>query len=1238
MKRAVNKKTKKFRSIRSILFVILLTLLYGCASKAKQQLKEDPNKNTFLPPQVTILSNLSYNNRPKVVLLKEAPKPTFINVPAKPGSLSIQQFTNDIKKIQVLPYVEYPFIDTNTSLMVSVDAIGKGLFTNYTANDGLAIDNILCSLMDKKGNIWFGTNGGGVSKYDGKSFTNYSEQFGLVSNTVRGITEDKRGNLWFDTDKGISVYNGKSFTNFTQANGLASNDVTCSAEDKQGDLWFGTNGGGVSKYDGKSFTNYTVTQGLINNTIFSISAEKSGNLWFGTDGGASKFDGQGFTNYTTAQGLPSNYIWSTAIDNSGNIWFGTALGGVSKYDGKSFTNYSVAQGLASNKIHAIMQDKAGHLWFGTSKGVSKLESSGFTNYTTAQGLADNSIWSITEDESGDIWFGTYENGISKYAGRSFISYTKAQGLNSNGVWGIMEDKDSNIWFGTDGGGAVKCDGKSFSKYTLLQGLAGNDVFCIYKDKADNLWFSTNRGVSKYDGKSFTNYTKTAGLPEHSIFCITEDKKGNLWLGGDDGAIKYDGRSFTNFKKVQGLANDVIHCVASDHAGNIWFGGNDGVSKFDGKRFTNYTKAQGLGDNTVSFITEDTAGDLWFATANGLSRLRKATDDRMPGDPEQNLVSKGNLFETFTRADGLPDNVVTQVLQENDHKLYIGTNQGICELLKADSANDGKKSWNVGKIFNSSTGYPVKKVNASAGSMYKDSKGIIWIGTGSATGLIRFDPKAVLKVNSKPPNLVIHSVKINNENICWSDLASKQAEQMRDSNNKVYYNIEELNIFGRMLSDNERDSLRQKYNDITFDSITSWYPVPTNLVLPHKNNNITFNFNAVETERNFLVKYQYKLEGYDNEWSQPSGMGSAGFANMFEGTYTFLLKAQSPDGIWTQPVSFSFKVLPPWWRNWWMYVLYITLMISLLAVIVWWNSRRLIAQKKKLENKVALATKQIRDEKEKVEGQKRKIEDTLAELKSTQSQLIQSEKMASLGELTTGIAHEIQNPLNFVNNFSEVNKELIDEMQQEMDKGNYTDAKEISNDIKDNQEKINHHGKRADAIVKSMLQHSQSSSGIKEPTNINVLADKYLKLAYHGMKAKDKSYNATLQTAFDENTGNINIIPQDIGRVLLNLYNNAFYAVNEKKKQQTDNYEPTVSVTTKTLNGKVEIKVKDNGNGIPQKLLDKIFQPFFTTKPTGQGTGLGLSLSYDIITKGHSGELKVETKEGEGSTFIIALPV
>jgi signal transduction histidine kinase len=294
-------------------------------------------------------------------------------------------------------------------------------------------------------------------------------------------------------------------------------------------------------------------------------------------------------------------------------------------------------------------------------------------------------------------------------------------------------------------------------------------------------------------------------------------------------------------------------------------------------------------------------------------------------------------------------------------------------------------------------------------------------------------------------------------------------------------------------------------------------------------------------------------------------------------------------------------------------------VFLIALILWRNSRQ-----RRLAN--------IRLSKQKAE-----LESTLDTLKTTQKQLVQSEKMASLGEMTAGIAHEIQNPLNFVNNFSEVSKELLDEMKQAMEKGDTEVAKEIMNDVIQNLEKITHHGKRADGIVKGMLQHSRTSSGQKESTDINALCDEYLRLAYHGLRAKDKSFNAKFETDFDKTVGKLNVIPQDMGRVVLNLINNAFYAVSERKKLNEPGYEPTVSVSTIKDGDSIKIKVSDNGTGIPQKVLDKIFQPFFTTKPTGQGTGLGLSLSYDIITKGHGGELKVETKEGEFARFIIILP-
>ncbi|MCH6236805.1 ATP-binding protein, partial [Cognataquiflexum rubidum] len=560
----------------------------------------------------------------------------------------------------------------------------------------------------------------------------------------------------------------------------------------------------------------------------------------------------------------------------------------------------------------------------------------------------------------------------------------------------------------------------------------------------------------------------------------------------------------------------------------------------------------------------------------------------------------------------------------------GTNLGISIFNISDDLSNLTDM----EIFNTSTGYPVKDVFTGQGTMLLDSKGIIWAGTGSeSTGLVRFDYEA-LNRSVEPPVLVIQSIKVRDENISWHTLSAALNNEnlnIEDSITSPAYITEEASLFGRELTIVERDSMIQRFKNIEFDSITPFYPLPQNLVLPYKLNQVSFEFVAIETSRPQLIKYQYQLEGYDEDWSPVTNRSNASFGNIHEGSYTFKVKALGANGIWTEPVSYSFTVLPPWYRTWWAYAIYSLFMLG----IVWrihliQKAKTLRKEREKTKDKELAQAKEI----EKAYGELGKAHQTL---KSTQAQLVQSEKMASLGELTAGIAHEIQNPLNFVNNFSEVSSELLDEMNAELEKGDIEEAKFISNDIKQNLEKINHHGKRADAIVKGMLEHSRISSGEKVPTDINALADEYLRLSYHGMRAKDKSFNADFVTDFDPNLPKINLVPQEIGRVLLNIINNAFQAfTNSEFRIQNSELKPLVKVSTMKNGDNLEIIVSDNGPGIPDSIKSKIFQPFFTTKPTGQGTGLGLSLSYDIV-KAHGGEIKVDSEEGKGTTFIILLP-
>ena len=1178
-------------------------------------------------------SQVSASRPLEIVSSDTIPPPLETFIDQLPDSLRPGQSGKGIKSLSPpvarpsLPPVIHPLINHITKRPIEPEAQGKGLFTSYTTDEGLSLDQIYCGFLDGKGNLWFGTNGGGICKYDGERFVTYTTSNGLAYNLIWCIGEDADGNLWIGTDGGgVSKFDGRQFRNYTTKDGLAHNVVLSMLKDSKGNLWFGTFGGGVSKFDGKQFTNYSQSQGLGNNTVSGIAEGKNGDIWFSTrGGGVSRFNGAGFINYSVKDGLADNYVRNVFKDAKGDLWFGTN-NGVSLYDGEVFRSFSTENGLVNNTVVSISGDRAGNIWIGTADGVSKYRQGQFLNYTTEQGLATDRVTSITEDSKGNIWFGTFGGGISKFSGERLVNFTTAQGLPNNVVYSITEDNTGGLWFGTNGGGASRYDGKGFANYSKDQGMLSNEIFCIAKDSKGNLWFgSSGAGASKFDGKVFTHYTTAQGLANNTVFKILEDAKGNIWFGTSGGGVsRFDGKSFTTYTTVQGLAGNVVFTIFEDRQRNLWFGTlGGGVSMFDGNRFVNYTTKQGLADNAVFAINQDSSGDIWLGTQEGLNLLRSQVLEKFQESMRKKQVFTQPLFETFTTREGLPNNFITQVVEGSGGTLYIGSNLGMCELQPVLEPTTGQKNWTVGSIYNSKTGYPIKDVNSGSGAMFIDTKGMMWIGTGSdKTGLVRFDPKSGGTLKGTAPYLQIKSIKLSNTYLSWSSLLARGRSEDKDSSIAMQRNAEEVTTFGRLLTPAERDSMGMAFKDLSFTGIGKWNPIPENLVLPHAHNNISFNFNAIETGRSQLVRYQYMLKGYDEHWSPPGSGTTASYGNMYEGRYTFMLKAQSPEGVWSEPLTYTFRVLPPWWRTWWAYAAYLVLFLWGLRMFSLYRERHLRFENEKLELKVKHRTQML--------------EDTIDTLKTTQAQLIQSEKMASLGELTAGIAHEIQNPLNFVNNFSELNRELIGDLHHEIEAGNINEVKEISNDLLQNLEKITHHGKRADAIVKGMLQHSRMSTGQKEPVDINGLASEYLKIAAHVIREKEEGLHPDIHTQFDASIGKISVIPQDLGRVLLNLYNNAFYALAEKRNRLGDAYLPSLSLSTRNTGGHIEIRVRDNGMGIPVDIKDKIFQPFFTTKPTGVGTGLGLSMSYDIV-KAHQGTLRVESEAGVYTEFIITLP-
>ncbi len=780
---------------------------------------------------------------------------------------------------------------------------------------------------------------------------------------------------------------------------MADDKVFSIAQDREGNMWFGTAGGGVSKYDGKTFKTFSTADGLASNIVITIAEDKSGKIWFGTiGGGASRYDpsaaakgNKPFTTFSTKDGLAADAVVYIYPDRWGKIWLGTYGGGISRYDGESFSNFSTANGLASNMVVGIAQDNAGNLWFATEGGgASCYDGKTFSSFSTAQGLASNAVKSITKDRTGNLWFGTFSNGVSRYDGKAFTNFSSAQGLANNTVFSIAEDKKGNLWLGTDGGGANLFDRVSFTTFSTKQGLADNVVLSILQDKKGNVWFGTNIGLSCFDGKSFTNFTSLQGLSNNRITSIAEDKYGNIWLGTLGGGVnKYcfsttESRnhvSITTYTTIQGLASNDVQNITVDQWGNIWFGTfGGGVSRYDGRAFTTFTVSQGLAHNNVYSITQDIAGNIWFATAGGLSVLTSAyaRNSLYPSAVE----NRKGIFRNFTQRDGLPDNFVTQVLQMPDGRMAVGTNQGITMFMPTDSLN---KLNNV-SIYNYLAGYPIKDVIVGQHSMILDSKGIIWAGTGSEkTVLVQFDPSELL-IDTNKTIPIIKSIKVNEENIVWHDL-SKVKNVIRSDKSDLptstlsngsgetvpAHITEEVSTMGRTLSDGERDSMKTRFGGIAFDSISRFYSLPYNLTLPYLNNNITIEFSAIETGKPELVNYRYMLEGYDKDWSPVLKKTSATYGNISEGHYTFILKAQGGDGLWSEPVTYTFTVLPPWYRTWWAYIVYAILFVLLFLLFIKWRERSLRMEKERLEKTVVKRTEELVQKNIIVEKQKAEVE-------------------------------------------------------------------------------------------------------------------------------------------------------------------------------------------------------------------------------------------------------------------------
>jgi two-component system, sensor histidine kinase ChiS len=1082
---------------------------------------------------------------------------------------------------------------------------------NFNTDHGLALSSILSGFKDKAGNLWFGTFGNGVSKYDGKTFTTYNASHGLIHNLVEAITEDSEGNIWFSTYGGASKYNGVFFENFTTEHGLPDNHVNKILEDSRGDLWFATRGG-LSRYHPDKnnngmiqFINYEDKQGITGNYAGGIIEDRNNNLWMAGHRGVFKLnpaagthEATSFYNYSEITGLENVIVYCIAEDRDGMLWFGTSKGAV-RFDhanaeaGKSSVKiYTKSDGLISNSITSILEDSAGNIWLGSEEGVSEFikKDSSFINYTTQQGLASNVVVCMVEDNAGSLWFGTKGNGLSRFDGRSTIEYTARQGLPGKTVFSATEDQNGDIWIGAEVGGLTKFAQDhqqksmgSFINYSTMQGLRSGSIMVMMFDRAGNLWFGAGYGLSKYDGKTIVTYSASQGLIKNSVVSLKEDSQGNIWFGTYEGALsRFDGKSFSNYTTEHGLVHNTVWNIHEDNTGALWFATRGGLSRFDGENFINFTTDQGLPDNKLSIVTQDKAGNLLIGSwGGGVSIIQNDWVEKLSlSDVSQ--IDK-NIFENYNTSHGLPNDVIYGIMEDDDGNIIIGTSKGLT-ILKGGLSADGKMVAEAGvESFNQHTGYPIKDVSNNY-SMLTDSRGFVWAGTGDK--LVRFNYNEVRR-NSHPPNVFIQSVGINHESISWHSLLrarALQSEINEPHGNIPAFVLDELKVFGKQLNEPERDTLIHKFRKIRFDRVSPFNAIPENLVLPYTHNTISFDFVGIETAKPLLVQYQFMLEGSDKHWNPLSNKTTAEYSNLRQGKYIFKLRTKSPDGIWSEPISYGFKVLPPWWLTWWAIGLYM-----LLFFLGLFGLRRYEMNRIQLRNQLKL---------EKVETE------TLRNLDQLKSHFF------------ANISHEFRTPLTLI----------LGQIEHVMSSG--IEIKE-----KEKLQVANRNARRLLKLINELLDLSKLEAGsmeLKAATHNIVSFLKSLFFSFESLAANKK-----IELGFETTSDHIPVLfdPDKMEKVFYNLMSNAF-------KFTPENGKISIAITF-GKNEWVRISIKDTGCGIPADRLENIFDRFYQVDGSStrehEGTGIGLALAKELVEL-HNGKLSVKSREGEGAEFFITLPV
>lgn len=730
-------------------------------------------------------------------------------------------------------------------------------FVNISVADGLAQSQVYALCEDRRGTLWFGTRGGGLSRFDGKNFTTFSEEDGLLSNYTRCLLEDRNGRLWIGTDQGISLYDGHRFAGYSRRNGLDDYLVNALVQDSSGNVWIGTEQGSLLRFDRDHFVLVLTPKQLPGRKVYSLTVDSRGKMWIGTDNGLVCYDGNRTQVYTSRDGLATNIIQDVAEDEQGHLWIATYGGGVTVFDGQQFVTYRADNGLSNQTVLCAMAAN-GAMWFGTAGGgVNRFDGRRFTVFTEAEGLCNNVVTAMLKASDGTLWFGSSGGGVSRFDGERFVHFTQKSGAVGNWVYSVLEDDTGALWFGSSPGGVTKYDGQFYTRYTARNGFTAAKVRCSMQDSRGRLWFGTvGDGIYVYDFKTFKRLGANEGLKARFINAISEDEAGNFWIATSDaGLLWYRPR---NREPVVVLGRETvgtvrIHSVLAIAPATVWVA-TDGAGLY---------KISYRGDSLASVQAFTTRDGLPSGTIRSVVRYDEALLFGTGGGGV--VVYNNGRFTTIRRQDGISSNNIYSVLADGKY-IWLGTERGIDRIF-VDSTFAVRESRHYGRAEG------ITGVETAQNAVYRDRQGNIWFGT--IHGVVKYNPHED-RPNNIPPKTHITEMRLFFENITATPFA---------------------------------------------DSVTPWYPLPVGLVLPYDQNHVSFDVVGISLRNPDAVRYQWKLAGFDRDWTPVTEQRTAVFSNLPPGQYTLYVRSFNEDGVVDPtPATCSFVITPPFWATWWFLLL------------------------------------------------------------------------------------------------------------------------------------------------------------------------------------------------------------------------------------------------------------------------------------------------------------------------------